>query len=106
MGQNLNYRNMNNFGHLQANRDYTPNDLFHSSGGAKGLPKILMISPGCPEAAELLNPAREELTEMGISLDEERMQEVMPNEKRRKIGRNEQCPCGSGKKYKHCCRKK
>ena len=21
----------------------------------------------------------------------------------RKIGRNEQCPCGSGKKYKHCC---
>jgi hypothetical protein len=21
----------------------------------------------------------------------------------RKIGRNEQCPCGSGKKYKYCC---
>jgi preprotein translocase subunit SecA len=21
----------------------------------------------------------------------------------RKIGRNEPCPCGSGKKYKHCC---
>ena len=21
----------------------------------------------------------------------------------RKVGRNEQCPCGSGKKYKHCC---
>ena len=20
-----------------------------------------------------------------------------------KIGRNEQCPCQSGKKYKHCC---
>ena len=20
-----------------------------------------------------------------------------------KIGRNEPCPCGSGKKYKHCC---
>ncbi|MFW1965071.1 SEC-C metal-binding domain-containing protein [Acinetobacter baumannii] len=20
-----------------------------------------------------------------------------------KIGRNEQCPCGSGKKYKKCC---
>ncbi|KOR32458.1 preprotein translocase subunit SecA [Achromatium sp. WMS3] len=24
----------------------------------------------------------------------------------RKIGRNEPCPCGSGKKYKHCCGKK
>ena len=23
----------------------------------------------------------------------------------RKIGRNEPCPCGSGKKYKHCCGK-
>jgi preprotein translocase subunit SecA len=20
-----------------------------------------------------------------------------------KIGRNDRCPCGSGKKYKHCC---
>jgi hypothetical protein len=23
-----------------------------------------------------------------------------------KVGRNETCPCGSGKKYKHCCEKK
>ena len=23
--------------------------------------------------------------------------------KKRKIGRNEPCPCGSGKKYKRCC---
>ena len=22
-----------------------------------------------------------------------------------KVGRNEACPCGSGKKYKHCCGK-
>ncbi|MGA1825307.1 MAG: SEC-C metal-binding domain-containing protein [bacterium] len=21
----------------------------------------------------------------------------------RKIGRNDSCPCGSGRKYKHCC---
>ena len=21
----------------------------------------------------------------------------------KKVGRNERCPCGSGKKYKHCC---
>ena len=24
----------------------------------------------------------------------------------KKIGRNDPCPCGSGKKYKHCCMKK
>ena len=23
--------------------------------------------------------------------------------KEKKIGRNDKCPCGSGKKYKHCC---
>ena len=23
-------------------------------------------------------------------------------EPRKKVGRNERCPCGSGKKYKHC----
>lgn len=25
--------------------------------------------------------------------------------KEKKIGRNQPCPCGSGKKYKNCCRK-
>ena len=25
--------------------------------------------------------------------------------KEKKIGRNDPCPCGSGKKYKHCCGK-
>jgi preprotein translocase subunit SecA len=28
-----------------------------------------------------------------------------PVRKGRKIGRNDPCPCGSGKKYKHCCGK-
>ncbi len=28
--------------------------------------------------------------------------EVSPGD-RRKVGRNEPCPCGSGKKYKKCC---
>ena len=26
-------------------------------------------------------------------------------EKQKKIGRNDPCPCGSGKKYKRCCGK-
>jgi SEC-C motif-containing protein len=26
-----------------------------------------------------------------------------PIKKDKKIGRNEPCPCGSGKKYKKCC---
>ncbi|MBA1334938.1 MAG: hypothetical protein HPY66_0559 [Firmicutes bacterium] len=27
----------------------------------------------------------------------------MVNQTRTKIGRNDPCPCGSGKKYKKCC---
>ncbi|MCM8817934.1 MAG: SEC-C metal-binding domain-containing protein [Candidatus Omnitrophica bacterium] len=30
--------------------------------------------------------------------------EQIPLQKQ-KIGRNQPCPCGSGKKYKHCCGK-
>ena len=26
-----------------------------------------------------------------------------PAQKKKKIGRNDPCPCGSGKKYKKCC---
>ena len=41
---------------------------------------------------------------------EEKRKELYKEQKRsttvvkeKKIGRNEPCPCGSGKKYKHCC---
>lgn len=32
-------------------------------------------------------------------------EDILRQSKRRKVGRNERCPCGSGKKYKHCCGK-
>ena len=32
---------------------------------------------------------------------EEKLREVSNENK--KVGRNEKCPCGSEKKYKHCC---
>ena len=30
---------------------------------------------------------------------------LKPQEAEKKVGRNEPCPCGSGKKYKKCCGK-
>ena len=35
--------------------------------------------------------------------NEEKSQEKKPLETNQKIGRNEKCPCGSVKKFKHCC---
>ncbi|HZW81962.1 MAG TPA: SEC-C metal-binding domain-containing protein, partial [Candidatus Deferrimicrobium sp.] len=31
--------------------------------------------------------------------------EIFDIKTRKKVGRNDSCPCGSGKKYKHCCDK-
>lgn len=36
-------------------------------------------------------------------LKEPRLEKVTPPARSVKVGRNEPCPCGSGKKYKHCC---
>ncbi|MCD4789008.1 MAG: SEC-C domain-containing protein [Bacteroidales bacterium] len=35
--------------------------------------------------------------------DYKEMPEILPVRKESKIGRNDPCPCGSGKKYKKCC---
>ena len=34
--------------------------------------------------------------------DDESKKKVKEKEDFKKVGRNEKCPCGSGKKYKHC----
>ncbi len=34
--------------------------------------------------------------------DKQELQKVQPVRVEKKVGRNEPCPCGSGKKYKHC----
>ena len=51
-----------------------------------------------------------ELPQWDKLLDEERRKELYKAQKRsmivvkgKKIGRNDPCPCGSGKKYKFCC---
>lgn len=39
------------------------------------------------------------------SEEQEEIQQQIQQAKSDKIGRNDPCPCGSGKKYKHCCGK-
>ena len=46
------------------------------------------------------------LLNLNIVLSTENQKKEVKQEKTsdyKKIGRNEKCPCGSGKKYKHCC---
>ena len=44
-------------------------------------------------------------SEMVSQVAEEAMSKPKPMRSGPKVGRNDPCPCGSGKKYKHCCGK-
>jgi SWIM/SEC-C metal-binding protein len=49
---------------------------------------------------ELQGDEPEDITDLEILLNWPK-----PIETQNKVGRNEPCPCGSGKKYKKCCGK-
>lgn len=44
---------------------------------------------------------REKCEKIAVEIAEKRLKRELLN--RKKIGRNDKCPCGSGKKYKKCC---
>jgi len=52
---------------------------------------------GAPAPAQVRSPMAQ-LASRGANLQKPK-QKVAGH----KVGRNEPCPCGSGKKYKHCC---
>lgn len=49
------------------------------------------------EIDEMINKAIEN------SLIKQQTKDILPIKNKKKIGRNEPCPCNSGKKYKKCC---
>jgi preprotein translocase subunit SecA len=53
------------------------------------------------EKEEMRGPERPQ--EFVLSRGEEQTQKKPVKRKEKKVGRNEPCPCGSGKKYKKCC---
>ncbi|NCB49277.1 MAG: preprotein translocase subunit SecA [Alphaproteobacteria bacterium] len=59
---------------------------------------ILMTHMDIQPAAE--SSVQEEIP-LTTNKEDESVHEFI--EKKKKVGRNDPCPCGSGKKYKHCC---
>ena len=57
------------------------------------------FAQGKPENA--VNAANPELPERAVPNPEP--QSLQPIRKEKTVGRNDPCPCGSGKKYKKCC---
>jgi preprotein translocase subunit SecA len=59
---------------------------------------------GAAQVHEIEQEREKELASMQIGGDETGRPQTVRREKP-KVGRNQPCPCGSGKKYKHCCGK-
>ena len=112
------YGNFHNTTRMPCNRGYTPKELRRMAPAEEQVQSIT------------LGPNIRKFLENGeMSIDDSRKQVLsmdMPNEairqdlldqlagivpstpeskKKQKVGRNDPCPCGSGKKYKKCCGK-
>lgn len=71
------YQALNNHTRMQSNCGHTPNELAVGSPVIMREPEMNLVPSPSGAARQAAKPA--------------------------KVGRNEPCPCGSGKKYKHCC---
>jgi uncharacterized protein YecA (UPF0149 family) len=67
-----------------------------------------VLEGGNPEEiAQNLDMSAAQLVALSESFTQQTYQQSLLGEAaKRKIGRNEPCPCGSGKKYKKCCLRK
>jgi hypothetical protein len=64
------------------------------------LPQSLSMEPSWPPQAGRRPQGSDIVSEAAEAVEKAKPVRVGP-----KVGRNDPCPCGSGKKYKHCCGK-
>lgn len=66
--------------------------------------KLQAVTPIFFSAKDISADEESELNDYAQRMVERRFNARLKKGGKRKIGRNELCPCGSGKKYKKCCR--
>ena len=67
--------------------------------------RVRVVSENGRRERELLEGRSFQMSSAFIPAQEEGEGKPEPIRKGVRIGRNDPCPCGSGKKYKHCCGK-
>ena len=111
------WMNYVNNARLFSNRGYTPRELLAMRPNRYEQPQTASIGPRMRVALARGDMTVEELREqfMTADLPHENVRKAFLDEldavaaelealkKKEKVGRNEPCPCGSGKKYKKCC---
>ena len=87
---------------------YTPEEYLEKTGNREESYYIEGFKGTKEELDKELARSRTRAEDMMKSWDKltkafDRMNVIQPTVKKQKIGRNDPCPCGSGKKYKKCC---
>ncbi len=98
---------------MQCNRGYTPNEMTDMQPLEQRIPRSMSFGPNLRGAlaSGAMNTAELREGVMAINLPNEELRASLLGEiaaaagsgKAKKVGRNDPCPCGSGKKFKKCC---
>ena len=102
------YTNLHNNTRLMVNRGYTPAELSRKYNPHGALPTSISFGPGIQSLIQSGKMNVDEFVKgfetMNIPQDLKRsLISETDKAKQPKPGRNDSCPCGSGKKYKKCC---
>lgn len=115
------YTDLSNNSRMALNRGHTPNEISAGLSPENRVPQSVVFGPNITAALRNGDMDLEELRRniLRMQLPNESIRKSMLGEldriqtaadpasavavKKKKIGRNDPCPCGSGKKYKKCC---
>ena len=112
------YNAFHNTTRMPCNRGYTPDEMMRVMPPKEGF-KSLSLGPNIKKYLQTgemdIEDFRKQILTMGLPSEAMRfdllkqLADIKPSasqpEKQKKVGRNDPCPCGSGKKYKRCCGK-
>lgn len=117
------YTELSNHTRLPQNRGYTPEEMSAMRSSGNKMPQSMVFGPNMTKALQRGKMDIQELRQgiLQMNMPSEALRQSMlaelnriggagthgaaPVIKETKVGRNEFCPCGSGKKYKKCCGK-
>ncbi len=112
------YRAFHNTTRMPCNRGYTPDELMQMTPPEERF-RSLSLGPNIRKSLQTgemdMEDIRKQILTMELPSEAVRfdllkqLADIKPSapqtEKQKKVGRNDPCPCGSGKKYKRCCGK-
>jgi len=82
----------------------TPRQTCQSLEGRERVAMLIRTIPEPMSPVPVSVPRQAMLQALGIATGQNMRAELAPSrEVTSKVGRNERCPCGSGRKFKHCC---